>query len=702
MKKYGVVAIAFALLLCMLVGFGYPTEIVWVQELTISNIALGETPEPVAKAMASNGLNSVDATVRYQYSQNEAGPYTDDLPNVMGTWYVKAIAEAEIDGVYGSLESTPVAFEVGKAKNEWLKELEVSDIYVGSQPEPKAEAVHGNIEYQYSQNEAGPYTDDLPDVVGTWYVKAIVAEGETYEGLESIPAEFLVKKMLNDWAAELTVSDITLGAAPEPKAEAAHGDIEYQYSRNEEGPYTDDLPTTPGTWFVKAVVKEGDEYEGLESEPVKFAVRQKNEWVQELFISDITIGETTEPTASATHGPVKYWYDQNEDGLFIYESPTLPGKWYVKAIVVESDTYEGLESEPLKFAVRSVNEWTEKLTMSNIEFEDKPEPDASAVYGAVKYQYSQKEEGPYTDDLPDAIGIWFVKAVVEETDDYKGLESAPVSFEVKKAANDWEEDLTVPNIALGEAPEPSAEGTHGPVRYQYSQKEEGPYTDAMPDAIGIWFVKAVVDETESYYGLESTPVAFEVGKARNEWTKELSTSDFILGDLPEPKAEAAHGNVEYQYSQTADGPFKEEIPATPGTWYVKAVVEEDEIYARLESEPEPFVAIELDVKIPELIDPDPDDGTDQDTSVEDTKDKPDVSQPDKENQKSSDKAGNAQKKEQSKKAAVTTDKKGVSESAEAPGTGDHTQLLMYMLIALGAGALILLSVVIIKKYRSRR
>jgi len=85
-----------------------------------------------------------------------------------------------------------------------------------------------------------------------------------------------------------------------------------------------------------------------------------------------------------------------------------------------------------------------------------------------------------------------------------------ISFNILKAQNEWTEELTCSDVITGNAPEPKAEARFGMASYLYSDSEDGEYTDEVPEAVGEYYVKAVVEETDNYSGLESAAVKFSI------------------------------------------------------------------------------------------------------------------------------------------------------------------------------------------------
>lgn len=74
-------------------------------------------------------------------------------------------------------------------------------------------------------------------------------------------------------------------------------------------------------------------------------------------------------------------------------------------------------------------------------------PTAKAQFGDVTFTYSSEENGTYTNEVPKNAGTYYVKATVEGTENYTGLESAPVAFEIAKAIPAYEK---VTGLVLGQ------------------------------------------------------------------------------------------------------------------------------------------------------------------------------------------------------------------------------------------------------------
>lgn len=84
-----------------------------------------------------------------------------------------------------------------------------------------------------------------------------------------------------------------------------------------------------------------------------------------------------------------------------------------------------------KISTFETNEFTQPLTITGWTYGDEPNaPTAEAKYGTIKYTYSNTADGTYTEKVPTNAGTHYVKATVEATADYSGLESNAFEFTI--------------------------------------------------------------------------------------------------------------------------------------------------------------------------------------------------------------------------------------------------------------------------------
>lgn len=99
-----------------------------------------------------------------------------------------------------------------------------------------------------------------------------------------------------------------------------------------------------------------------------------------------------------------------------------------------------------KISTFETNEFTQPLAITDWTYgETANKPTAVAKYGTIKYTYSNTADGTYTEKVPTNAGTHYVKATVEKTADYSGLESDAVEFTIlPKTINTAITQLTAP------------------------------------------------------------------------------------------------------------------------------------------------------------------------------------------------------------------------------------------------------------------
>lgn len=129
-------------------------------------------------------------------------------------------------------------------------------------------------------------------------------------------------------------------------------------------------------------------------------------------------------------------------------APNEVGTYRVVVELAGNDNYNSA-SAALEFAIsQAINAWTEELSIIGWIYNDKVNtPTAEAQFGDVTFTYSSEENGTYTNEVPKNAGTYYAKATVEGTENYTGLESTPVAFEIAKAIPAYEK---VTGLVLGQ------------------------------------------------------------------------------------------------------------------------------------------------------------------------------------------------------------------------------------------------------------
>ena len=260
---------------------------------------------------------------------------------------------------------------------------------------------------------------------------------------------------------------------------------------------------------------------------------------------------------------------------------------------------------------KNSNEFTQPLAITGWTYgETANTPTAVAKYGTIKYTYSNTADGTYTEEVPTNAGTYYIKATVEETADYSGLESNAVEFIIlPKTINTAITQLTAP--VKNEVPQTEIETDEYTATVVWSPEvtDKFVYNTVYTATITItpktnYTVKGIAENGYTVSGAETvtneadsatvTAVYSATGSYdtvdTNEFTKPLEIVGWTYGDTPNaPTATAKYGTIKYTYSTAADGEYSEIVPTDAGKYYVKAKVEETDKYTGLESDAVEFV-----------------------------------------------------------------------------------------------------------------
>lgn len=161
-----------------------------------------------------------------------------------------------------------------------------------------------------------------------------------------------------------------------------------------------------------------------------------------------------EYTTSGSDGKVTITWQKNTGSVDtpkwedLKSAPSTVGTYRVVVELAGNDNYNPA-SATLNFVIsQATNAWTEELSITGWTYNEKvSSPTAKAQFGDVTFTYSSEENGTYTNEVPKNAGTWYVKATVAQTENYTGLEAAPVAFEIAKAIPAYEK---VTGLVLGQ------------------------------------------------------------------------------------------------------------------------------------------------------------------------------------------------------------------------------------------------------------
>lgn len=212
----------------------------------------------------------------------------------------------------------------------------------------------------------------------------------------------------------------------------------------------DEAPKNAGKYKVVIKVAADDNYKSGETEVLFNISKADNELI--VSLNDWVYGEKANtPSATAKFGDIKnvvYTYSSEENGKYTTDIPTNAGTWYIKATLKGTDNYNDVTIIESFNISKATNAWIEELSIIGWIYNDKVNtPTAKAQFGDVTFTYSSEENGTYTNEVPKNAGTYYAKATVEGTENYTGLESDPVAFEIAKAIPTYEK---VTGLVLGQ------------------------------------------------------------------------------------------------------------------------------------------------------------------------------------------------------------------------------------------------------------
>ena len=211
----------------------------------------------------------------------------------------------------------------------------------------------------------------------------------------------------------------------------------------------DEAPKNAGKYKVVIKVAADDNYKSGETEVLFNISKADNELI--VSLNDWVYGEKANtPSATAKFGDIKnvvYTYSSKENGKYTTDIPTNAGTWYIKAMLKGTDNYNDVTIIESFNISKATNAWTEELSITGWTYNEKANaPTAKAQFGDVTFTYSSEENGTYTNEVPKNAGTYYAKATVEGTENYTGLESTPVAFEIAKAIPTYEK---ITGLVLG-------------------------------------------------------------------------------------------------------------------------------------------------------------------------------------------------------------------------------------------------------------
>ena len=331
---------------------------------------------------------------------------------------------------------------------------------------------------------------------------------------------------------------------------AKFGDVTFTYSSSENGAYTANVPTTAGTWYMKAQVPETLDYYGLEK-VVLFEIKEAAHADVTVTITapgipagTLTYGDALDTSAytlsylvsngmvegipagkessDVLTGTLSYEtsYERGDDaGTYEIMPKGLTAKTGYKLVFRPGDIVVSKKNVSLTWTSDEFTyDGTEKVITASV---------TSGLYGndsivvtgykadiANKVRNSAISAGEYTAKAISFAGKGYANYTIDDG-------SAAHNWKIDKAKNNtqYENKFTVAPAIDGwtygqSASTPTGTAKYGDVHFEYSSAANGIYTSDRPAHAGTWFMKGIVAETSDYEAIESSPVSFAISKSK--------------------------------------------------------------------------------------------------------------------------------------------------------------------------------------------
>ncbi|WP_455682900.1 MBG domain-containing protein, partial [Thomasclavelia sp.] len=525
----------------------------------------------------------------------------DTALTVVNNGYMARIKVDDINYDYSSINGYAEGYvnrtlkvTVAQVENSWIEELEIECwTYGKTQNSATAKPKFGTVKYTYTDEENNVY-ETMPKNAhaGIWTVKAVVEATSDYQSLEAIKT-FKILKAESTITIKDDLNKIYDGSAVVPTVEktGSSGEVTYKWYEYDESGWSEmtTAPVEAGRYRVNAILAEDINYNGKVSVAKEFIISKAASTLKlsgDLNKSyDGTAVVEPAVTKTGSTGEVTFkWYQGDKE---LDTAPVNVGSYSVKAYLAGDRNYDGVTSKPLSFEItKADNSFVTALTIANWTYGETPnQPVCVAQFGEIKYTYSDSIDGTYGKLLDDPhAGTWYVKAEVKGTDNYEGLVSEPVAFEINKAAAS---DVAEPE---------NLEGIYGQTLKDVKLSDGWKWIEedtALTVVNNGYMARIKVDDMNYDYssingyveGYVNRTLKVTVAQVENSWIEELEIEGWTYGKIQNSaKAKAKYGTVKYTYRDEENNVY-ETMPenAHAGTWVAIATVEATVDYKGLEA-----------------------------------------------------------------------------------------------------------------------
>lgn len=432
-----------------LVGLKEPSSISLIStSVSLSKAYDGTTVTPSISKTGSSGA------VTYTWKKKLNDATWEDLttaPIAVGTYQVTAHLAA--DNNYQAADSSPVEFTISKGDSTIAITSKLDKTYdkeaVSANLTLTQTGSTGTVSYTWEKkisDTSWQTMNTLPKNAGTYRVTATVAADNNYEKASSTAKEFTISKADSTISVTESLNKDYDGSAvndtPTVSKTGSTGAVTYAWEKKNNRGNWESITAAPmnaGIYRVTATVAADDNYKSATATK-EFTISQAEpSYIAPMDLQAIygqSLKDITLPTGFA-------WTDQTLDvgnaGINEFTLTYTPENDNYKIMTDIKVTVTVTKAKNGQVTPISLEGWTYGAAPSAVR--------AGFRFGQPRFLYSDRMAGTYTDTVPTAAGTWYVKAVVDGTDNYEGAESEVVSFVIEPKSVETGNQIKVPEMS---------------------------------------------------------------------------------------------------------------------------------------------------------------------------------------------------------------------------------------------------------------
>ncbi|MDE6475447.1 MAG: MBG domain-containing protein, partial [Erysipelotrichaceae bacterium] len=342
---------------------------------------------------------------------------------------------------YASAQSAKKEFTIRKAESRITINDDLSKVYDGKQvSEPtnvETTGSTGAVSFEWYA-EDGTKLAEAPAEVGSYKVKAILAEDDNYAGAEVEKAFTISQAAVDQITVEIT-NDITreyregqVIENPEVRvtlngSEFTNGTITFEWYKQGETTPLASAPMNAGSYEVVAKLEGTANYASAQSAKKAFTIRKAASTLEISYAQNSFMygSEVLNPTVKTNRNEAEVtfrWYRADTPDTALAEKPSEVGDYLVEAYVEENENYLGKTTNKLSFAIRAGLSTIAIYDDLNKAYDGQPvvEPTNVATTGStgvVSFEW-YTADGTKLQEAPVEVGNYKVKAILAGDDNY--------------------------------------------------------------------------------------------------------------------------------------------------------------------------------------------------------------------------------------------------------------------------------------------